>query len=133
ITFDQAYDARGRKCPDPWYMQIPCQYGLIYPVGGDRLAVEVDCHDMIAGKLKRLGLRLTQDGDKEKTFAFPVGGFAEFAAIVKPKRRLVLTASQKAERLARLAKARECPATPRNGDTGAPGTLPSAPKAIWAT
>jgi hypothetical protein len=91
ITYDPAYHPKGKHAPDAWYMQIPCQYGTIYPIGGDNLAVEVDYHDVIAGKLKRLGLRLTQDGDNEKTFVFPVVRFAEVAAIVRPKRRIVLT------------------------------------------
>jgi hypothetical protein len=130
LTFDPAYDSRGKHTPDPWYMQIPCRYGIIYPVGGDDLAIEVDYHDIIAAKLKRLGLRLTQDGDNEKTLVFSVDRFPEVAAIVKPKRRLVLTESQKAERLARLANRRDHPEPPRNGHTGAGGTPATASKAI---
>src|SRR5262245_39488040 len=97
ITFDEAAEGRnGRN--DPWLMQLPCQgRGVaIYPHGEGLLAVQCDGRPSIAKRLAELGLRLVQDGDAEKTFVFPVERFEEVAAIVKPRRRRVLSEQHKA-------------------------------------
>ena len=44
--------------------------------------------------------RLHQDGNKERTFFFPVDRFEEVAAIVKPRRRRFLTEKQRARLIA---------------------------------
>jgi len=95
ITFDEAAE-RGRK--DLWMMQIPCagKGVMIYPHGENLLAVQCDNRPSIAKRLADLGLRLVQDGDAEKTFVFPVERFEEVAAIVKPRRRRLLTEEQRA-------------------------------------
>jgi hypothetical protein len=97
ITFDPAYDHRGvpRRKLDPWYMQLPCRFGTIYPLGGDKLAVEVDYHPGIAKRLGGMaGVALTQDGDHEKTFAFRVELLDAVADVVRPKRRSRRSAAQ---------------------------------------
>jgi hypothetical protein len=85
--FKIALDPAAQSKHGPWMFQLPCRFGTIYPHGGDQLAVEVDGHPGLARRLAALGLHLHQDGDGEKTFLFPVGRFAEVAAIVKPIRR----------------------------------------------
>jgi hypothetical protein len=99
IAFDPCYDPKGvpRAKLDPWYMTLPCRLGIIYPVGADRLAVEVDYHPYIAKRLAALpGVVLTQDGDHEKTFTFPAEMFDQVAASVRPRRKKQLSAAQKA-------------------------------------
>jgi hypothetical protein len=80
---------------DPWMMVLLCQRAVIYPHGGDQLAVEVDGHPVTARRLAELGLRCTQDGDHEKTFVFPLERFEEVAALVLPRRRRQLTPEQR--------------------------------------
>jgi hypothetical protein len=61
---------------------------VIYPAGGDRLAVEVDYHPHVARRLAAIpGVELWQDGDREKTFVFPVELFDVVAAVVQPRKR----------------------------------------------
>ena len=50
IAFDPAYDPKGvpRDKLNLWMMTVPCRFGVIYPHGGDRLAVEVNYHPQAA-------------------------------------------------------------------------------------
>src|SRR5882724_9649821 len=87
-------------------MQIPCTgHGVtIYPHGGNVLAVEVDGRRNIAKKLAALpGLRLWQEGDRERTWLFDVSLFPQVAAIVQPKRRRQLTPEQREAMRQRLS------------------------------
>lgn len=102
ITWDEAAGA-GRS--DPWLMQIPCCFGTIYPQGGDLLALELDRHPKVAKEVAAIpGVRLWQDGDKDKTFLFPASQFEAVAALVQPKCRRRLTEEQRQANLDRLAK-----------------------------
>lgn len=94
ITFDQSYESKGihKKNLDPWYMQIPCRSGTIYPVGGNNLAVEIDYHNGIAKKISTIpGVICTQDGWKEKTYQFDVSLFDQVAELVTPKKKRKVT------------------------------------------
>jgi hypothetical protein len=112
ITFDPCYDRRKvpRKWLDPWMMQVPCRGDVtIYPVGEDRVAVELDYHPGLPRKVAALpGVVCTQDGDQEKTFTFPLALFDRVAEIVKPhKRRVrVLTPAQRELQAKHLAEIR---------------------------
>jgi hypothetical protein len=95
ITWDPAH--RPRESPDPWYAQIPCRFGLIYPHGQAMLAVEIDGHKNVVAQVKKVpGIVLHQDGDTEKTFLFPVDQFGAVAALVHPYRKRRLSEEQKA-------------------------------------
>ena len=90
ISYDSAYNPRKvpKKKLDPRMMQIPCKYGKIYCLGQNRLAVEVDHHPKVVRTLTALeGITWHQDGDKEKTFLFPLELFDKVAGIVQPRRR----------------------------------------------
>ena len=89
ITFDQAYNPSNvpRDKRDPCMMEIPCQYGTIYCHGQNRLAVEVDHHPKSNALNALEGVTLYHDGDKEKTFLFPLELFDKVAEIVHPRRR----------------------------------------------
>ncbi len=85
IRWDEAREGRSQ---DPAMMQIPCQYGIIYPHSATLLVVEIDYHNPTANRVGRIpGVTLHQDGDQEKTFLFPVELFPEVARIVKPRVR----------------------------------------------
>lgn len=101
ITWDEAKEPKTKA--DPWLMQIPCRYGMIYPYGGKLLAVECDYHPGLGRRLRDLGLVLSQGGDQEKTFLFPMERFEEVAAIVKPKKKRQLTEEQRKMAQERLA------------------------------
>ena len=106
ITFDEAYDPahRQRENLDPWAMQIPCRRGVIYPHGGDVLAVEVDGRPRLASQLREIpGVTELHDGNGEWTFLFPVTMFDTVAAIVLPRVKRRLTDEQKAAARERLA------------------------------
>jgi len=80
---------------------LPCQNGLIYPYGQDRLAIE--CKAPTAKKLLALpGLHLNQDGETERTLVFDVTTFDAVAEIVKPRRRRILTEQQKVAHAERI-------------------------------
>lgn len=105
ISTDPAYDKAGirRVNLDPWYFTIPCKYGTIWPYGGDVLAIEIDYHNPTAQKVRAIpGVKVKHDGDKEKTFLFPLRLFADVARLCHPYRRPRLTPEQKAERAERL-------------------------------
>lgn len=111
------YQSVPKRCRDPWLMTIPCRGGIvIYPYGGNRLAVEIDHHGILAKRVAQIpGVICTQNGEREKTYVFDLSLFDQVAAIVKPKKRRILTPEQRAkllsatspeQRLKRLAKAR---------------------------
>ena len=83
---------------DPWYLQIRCRLGHIYPNGGSTLAVSLDAHPKIAKRLASLNCcRVHQHGDDGMTLLFDVADFKTVAKIVKPHRRAQLSEARKAE------------------------------------
>jgi hypothetical protein len=110
VTFDPAYDRRVRRRRlDPWMRQLPCRGRgvVVYPFGGDRLAVEVDGRPGLAKRLGAIpGVELWQDGDGAKTFLFDVARFGPVAAVVRPRKRRRLPEGQRRACARRLARAR---------------------------
>ena len=110
ITFDPAYDHKGvpRKSLDPSMMTIPCHKGIIYPYGGEYLAVEIDYHGPTAKQVGQIpGVVCTQDGDQEKTFKFHVDLFPQIAQLVIPRKKRRLTEEQKQKLVERGRQALE--------------------------
>lgn len=109
IGFDPVYDPRHRPKDklDPWMMVLPCSRGRIYPHGDDLLAVHVEGHRLVRGKLKRLGLTLHGEGDDEATFLFPLDRFDEVAKIVRPYRRPQLSVAERERRRERMQEIRQ--------------------------
>jgi len=90
ISYDPCYAHKGvrRENLDPWMMQIPCQFGTIYPNGGDLLVVEMDNHNTMAKRVAAIsGCELIQDGERERSVRFHVDAFDAVAAIVRPRRK----------------------------------------------
>jgi hypothetical protein len=101
IVKDESY--QGQYGPnawthDPWYHQIRCRLGHIFPHGGSTLAVSLDRHPKIAKRLAALNCcRVYQHGDDGMTLLFDVTDFKTVAKIVKPHRRAQLSEARKAE------------------------------------
>lgn len=101
ITADESATPRNS---DPWLWRIPCRYGVVWPWGGDRLAVSVDFHRAIARQVRALpGVVMEQGGDDEFTFSFPMELFDAVAALVRPHRRPQYTEEQLEAARQRLA------------------------------
>src|SRR5262249_32566591 len=85
ITWDPAYETYNvpRKSRDPWYAQVPCMCGTVYPHGGTTLALEIDYHGKTAEKVGALpGVVLWQRGDQERTYLFDVRLWDQVAELV---------------------------------------------------
>jgi hypothetical protein len=109
IGFDEAAVTWGERA-DPWMQTLLCQKGVIYPQGGEILAVEIDGRPITAKLVAAIsGVTLWQDGDHEKTFLLPVDLFDQVAEVVKPRKRRRLSEEQKTRCVERLAKYRPKP------------------------
>jgi hypothetical protein len=110
ITYEESYSADrgdGARAQDPWLLIMPCRYGRIYPHGGDLLGASTDRRGATARALAALpGVRVVQDGSDGINVTFPKAEFEAVAAIMKPKRRRVLTAEQRERLVAIGAKHR---------------------------
>jgi len=73
---------------DPWYFQLPCKFGYIYPYSNTKLAFY--CHGY---KIKQRIIRelpeieIIQDGDVEAVFIFPLSQFEKIGKYARPKKR----------------------------------------------
>src|SRR5262245_43032815 len=83
VTLDRK-SGEGPRDNSPWLQQIRCRRGVIYPYSATHLAVQVDYHPFVAQRLVRMGFKLIQDGDDEKSFVFPPDRFDEVADFVQP-------------------------------------------------
>lgn len=70
----------------PWYVEIICKNGLIYPKGGDELLVCVEGHPNLPSMLKKAypEIRVHQGN---VVFRFPFAELDKIAAIMKPRRK----------------------------------------------
>jgi hypothetical protein len=90
ISRDPAWEGRD----DPWYYVLPCKKGEIYPYGENVLAIEIHS-GQLRKKLVGMGFKVVQDGDRESTVVFPVERAQEVLALVRPRKRRILTEEQK--------------------------------------
>ena len=107
LGWDPAYDPRKvpRDKRDPWMMTIPCRDGcVIFPFGGGTLAVE--CGRRRRRALRKLGLKVHQDGDDGATFLFDAADFERVAEVAGARRRRRYGPEQLARLRAQAAKAR---------------------------
>lgn len=102
IEYDEAYYAEygvNAKTEDPFLMVVPCQYGHIYPQGGQRLCASTNKRGPVAGKLKKLVdkeiAQIEQNGDDGLTVSFNVSDCEQFLEILKPRLRRKLSAEHK--------------------------------------
>ena len=105
VSFEEGYSHKWKRRAnlDPWRMQIPARFGVIFPVGGDRLGVMVDGHPRVANRLAALPCcRSVQNGAAEQTFEFDVEDFPALAAVVFPWRRQKMAEANRQAASARL-------------------------------
>jgi hypothetical protein len=86
----------------PWLMEIRCRYGIVYPVGGEILAVVTD-RPRLGAKLRALPCVLSSRGDVETVITFHVDDIEAVLAVLKPYRRRQLSEAQKQQQAERLA------------------------------
>jgi hypothetical protein len=94
IGYDPAAETAAER-NDPWMMTLPCQNGVIYPHGANRLAVE--CKTQPAHKLMAIpAITVQQQGDAQWTLIFDLEMADLVFGIVKPRKRRKLSEVQKA-------------------------------------
>ncbi|MEQ8788898.1 MAG: hypothetical protein RIC55_21480 [Pirellulaceae bacterium] len=96
IAYEESREAEfgeGARTVDPRLMFIPCQYGHIFPWGGDLLAASVDGHGRIARRVASMDCcTVVQDGDDgELTATFNADDFKQVASLMRPRRRKQLS------------------------------------------
>ena len=115
ITFDPAYDPQNRPKDklDPWYIQIACQRGVIYPHGGDRLAAEIEGRPRTARRLRELPCtEVFPDGNNDLAVTFDARDFEKVAELIKPRRRRRVSEENRrkaSERMRRLNQQKPSP------------------------
>jgi len=90
---------------DPWMFTIRCQYGEIYPYGGEKLAFHCT-GNIIRRKLKEAfpDMEISNwSDDGEAIFIFHVDQFAEVAKFAKPRQRRQVSESER-RRLAEIGR-----------------------------
>ena len=108
VGYEESYEAeRGQRgrADDPWLRIVPCDFGRLFPWGGQLLAASSDKRGVAARKLLAMDCcTLRQDGDDGVTVTFHVDHLDEVAAVMRPKRR---RAPMSPEHRAKLLKAGE--------------------------
>ena len=104
VTLDEAarHEVNGRN--NPWYYQIPCKVGNIYPYSSKLLAFYCEGTGIKARLLReQKNIKLIQDGDIEGVFLFTPDQFDIIAQYAKPRKRRRLSPEQR-ERLIEAGK-----------------------------
>jgi len=84
---ESAYNTSNGKL-DPWYYQIPCKYGYIYPYSSTKLAFYCEGYKIKQKIIRELPeIELIQDGDIEGVFIFTPDQFDKIAKYARPKKR----------------------------------------------
>jgi hypothetical protein len=126
-TADRGDSARAH---DPWLLLIPCLHGHIYPHGGELLGASTDRRGPIAKALASLpGVRVVQDGSDGITVTFPVAEFEAIAAVLKPRRRRVLTPEHR-ERLLTMGANHRFAGSAGAGEAGGDGKRDPTPTGL---
>lgn len=96
IELDEATHCRGESKKDPWYFQIPCKFGHIYPHSSNQLGYYCNGPRL----MKRLQrehpeIEISQEGDFEAIFLFSPPQFDMIATYAHPKRKRRVTEAAK--------------------------------------
>ena len=85
--YEESFKAEGMRSTNPsapWYVEVLCQYGTIYPKGGDELLACVEGHGKIVAKLQR-EVPDVRSHQGNVVFSFSVDLLDEVAAIMRPR------------------------------------------------
>jgi len=96
ITIDESALCEKETKRDPWYFQIPCKYGHIYPISDKYLGFWCDS-GVIKARVEREApeIELVQDSESEGVFRFAPGQFEIVAKYARPRRRRRLSKEHK--------------------------------------
>lgn len=105
IGHDPAAKHEAAGMSDPWMFTIRCQFGEIYPYGGEKLAFHCT-GNIVRQKVKEAFPDMeisnwTDDG--EAVFIFHVDRLPEIAKFAKPRRRRQVSESER-QRLAEIGR-----------------------------
>jgi len=85
-----------------WLLELPCRYGIVYPHGGDILAATITGR-RIGKQVARLPCILSSRGDIERVVLFHVDAAEAVLALLKPRRRRLISPEYQA-RLAAIGR-----------------------------
>ncbi len=84
------------RISDPWLAVVECRHGHIYPHGGDQLGAATLRRGPVAKRLAALECtEVVADADDGVNVVFDIADFAAVAAVMKPRRRRVLSAEHR--------------------------------------
>src|SRR5262245_33503099 len=92
------------ECGDP---QLQTRTGAVYEYSPHLLGVQVDGRPKIAARLKRMGYRVIQEGDREVTFLVPRAHLDGIAPLIHPRRKRQLSPEAKAALALRFKRPQE--------------------------
>jgi len=96
IAIDESAFCKNESKRDPWYFQIPCKYGHIYPISDKYLGFWCDSRIIKTRMVREVpDIELVQDGDKEGVFRFTPEQFEKVAKYARPRRRRRLSKEHK--------------------------------------
>jgi hypothetical protein len=86
--FEESYEAEKpeHRGDGRWYVEIVCQRGLIYPVGGLNCAAYTESVHAWGELLRVEGISRPQEADGEWRCRFPLTSLDAVATILRPKR-----------------------------------------------
>ena len=92
IELDESALCPSESENNPWYFQIPCKYGHVYPVSDKLLAFYCSGPRIVARlHADHPELETPQWGDKEAVFLFPPEMIETIAQYAKPRRKRQLS------------------------------------------
>jgi hypothetical protein len=78
----------------PWLLELACRYGIVYPHGGDVLAVTVTSR-RIGRQVSTLPCIVSRRGEVELVVTFHVGDAEQVLALLRPYRAHVMTEARR--------------------------------------
>jgi hypothetical protein len=114
VRFDPAYEFQEGSEDRAWAMMLRSRFGVIFPFGGHRLAVEVEGRPSIRKRLDSLKCcKRYIAGERFGCWLFHVRDFERVAAVVKPARKRAWTGTERHRSRNQLEANRNAPQNPR--------------------
>jgi hypothetical protein len=83
--YEDGFSATMSPQETPWFVEVVCHHGLIYPKGGNTLLAYTKSG--LKREIRALpGVEHHQTDDKNEVFRFPLEQLEAVAALLKPKR-----------------------------------------------
>jgi hypothetical protein len=108
IVMEESFHAERRDLAttdDPWLQTIPCEFGHLYPHGGNKIGAATSGRGSVAKALRSLPcVEVRQLGDDGVNVIFDVADLAIVADVMRPKRRRPPRSDAQKAHTAALAK-----------------------------